>query len=645
MNGRIGMGPLLLFMLLVLQGVTPSFNRTLTDSEKMILEAVRSSDSFDTVDNSLKKVDFPNVPNDTEVIYKASTAIRTDAAEIQVPGIHEYIWNEEVLLKKKTSVSKELSGRLDALFLPWDNKNIPGVAVAVISGGSIIYKKGFGMANLEYQIPITPETVFHIASVSKQFTVFSLLLLQKEGKLTLEDEVHTYLPEIPDFGQKITLRHLASHTSGLRDQWNLLALAGWRLDDVITREQILKIISMQEELNFMPGEEFLYCNTGFTLLAEVIARVSGVSFADFTQKRIFEPLGMKHSSFYDDHEKLIRNRAYSYYMDSTGYRKSVLNYATVGATSLMTTIDDLSLWALNFRTPRVGNKELIEEMNTPSKLNTGKRIAAALGQFTGQYNGLKEIQHGGADAGYRSYLARYPDQDVSIALMSNDAGFDAAGMVHRVADILFESQFTAPGNKALAPVPTPITDSLPDREVLESYVGTYELQPDFFINITMGNGTLSARASGQLPMRLQPISATEFSVTGSETVISFLPRPNGVSLLMQFAQGGEVTDARRVNEFEMTPGQLAGYLGRYYSDELGTEYEFLEIAGNLVARHHRHSDIELKAIKKDVYRSDTWFFRELTFERNEVQSITGCRISSGRVRNLRFQKLPNRNPP
>ncbi len=603
------------------------------------------SPSLDSNGNRLKKFNRLNGRFDPEFIPLTSAASGFPSIELTLREVRQTSGNYEVLLHKKVPEIAGLTDRLDALFLPWDNKENPGVAVAVISKGLVIYKKGFGMANLEYGIPITPETIFHIASVSKQFTIFALLLLEKEGKLTLDDDVRSYLPSLPDFGDKITLRHLASHTSGLRDQWNLMALAGWRLDDVITREQILKMMSLQRELNFKPGEEYLYCNTGFTLLAEVVARVSGISFAEFTRKHIFEPLRMNHTSFYDDHEKLIKNRAYSYYLDSTGYKKSVLNYATVGATSLMTTAEDISHWALNFRIPKVGDIEMINEMNTPARLNNGTRISSALGQFTGKYNGLQEIQHGGADAGYRSYFGRYPEQDVSIALLSNAAEFDAAGMAHKVADILFAFQVTPAGNMPLASVSNRAIPLVPDQKVLETYVGTYELEPDLFITITIGKGILSARVSGQAVMALIPLSDAEFVVDGTEAVISFLPEPNGHSRLMQLAQGGEVMDAHRVAEFTLTPGELAAYPGNYYSDELGTEYRILEIDGKLIARHHRHSDIELEAVGKDVFRSDTWFFRQLVFDRNEANKVRGCRISSGRVRNLRFQKLPNRNYP
>ena len=238
--------------------------------------------------------------------------------------------------------------------------------------------------------------------------MFAILLLEKEGKLSIDDDIRKYIPEVPDFGKKITLRHLASHTSGLRDQWDLLVMAGWRMDDVITKAHIMKMVSRQKALNFNPGEEYLYCNTGFTLLAEVVSRVSGRTFAEFTKSNIFEPLLMSSTLFYDDHEKIVKGRAYSYKADSDGYKKSNLNYANVGATSLFTTAEDLGKWALNFASLKIGDQSIINKMNTPAILNNGKAIGYALGQSVGKYKGLNEIQHGGADAGYRSFLDRFP---------------------------------------------------------------------------------------------------------------------------------------------------------------------------------------------------------------------------------------------
>ena len=273
-----------------------------------------------------------------------------------------------------------MTEKVDQLFSEWDKWDSPGAALAVIKDGSIIYKRGYGSANLEYNIAITPSTIFHVASVSKQFTAFAITMLAQEGKLALDDDVRKYLTEVPDFGKTITIRHLIHHTSGLRDQWELLAMAGWRLDDVITKQHILKMVRHQKELNFEPGEEYLYCNTGYTLLAEIVERVSGQSFREYTEANIFKPLGMTNTHFHDDHEMIVKNRAYSYAPDKdSGFRKSVLSFANVGATSLFTTVEDLAKWIQNFDDGRVGGAAVIEQMHERGILNNGGKLNYAFG--------------------------------------------------------------------------------------------------------------------------------------------------------------------------------------------------------------------------------------------------------------------------
>lgn len=330
--------------------------------------------------------------------------------------------------------------------------NGPGASIAVERDGKIIYSAGFGHADLEHDVHITPSTVFHIASVSKQFTAFAIAMLSDQGKLSIDDDIRKYLPEMHDFGTPITINHLVHHTSGLRDQWNLLMLAGWRLDDVITQEQILRIVSKQRELNFKPGEEMLYCNTGFTLMAEIVERVTGQSFPDWTEDNIFRPLDMKSTLFYDDHERIVYNRAYSYQMGSKGYRKSNLNYANAGATSLFTTVEDLSKWAANFDDIRVGNERVMAMMNERFVLNNGDTINYAFGQSIGKYKGLRTISHGGADAAYRTFFLRFPDQHLAVSVFSNLASFNPAGLSFKIADLYLADELKP--DPAVQPPPT-----------------------------------------------------------------------------------------------------------------------------------------------------------------------------------------------
>lgn len=317
----------------------------------------------------------------------------------------------------------------------------PGVAIAVQRDGKLVYSKGFGYADLEQDTKIKPSTIFHIASVSKQFTAFAIAMLADQGKLSLDDDIRKYLPEMHDFGTPITIRQLGHHTSGLRDQWSLLMMAGWRLDDVITYNHILKIARNQTELNFKPGDEHLYCNTGFTLMAEIVHRVTKEPFSDWCKKNIFDPLEMKNTLFYDDHERIVENRAYSYHMGSNGYKKSVLSYANAGATSLFTTVEDLSLWAQNFEKMTVGSQNVMDMMEHKFVLNNGDTIDYAFGQVVNKYKGLKAASHGGADAGYRTFFLRFPEQHFSISVFSNNADFPVGGLGFELADLYLEKEF------------------------------------------------------------------------------------------------------------------------------------------------------------------------------------------------------------
>ena len=299
------------------------------------------------------------------------------------------------LALSSVAAEDDIAKHLDELLNASCQTGTPGVSVAVIQHGKPVYEKGRGLANLEYDIPVTPQTVYHVASVSKQFTAMALVLLEADGKLSLEDDLHKYLPELPDYGHPVTVRQLLQHTSGVRDQWQTLGLAGWRLDDVITQDQILRVLFRQKELNFVPGTRHLYSNGGYTLAAEIVTRVSGKPFPDFCRERIFDPLGMTHTHFHIDHRRIVPDRAYSYAKNESGYEAQPLNYANVGATSLFTTAPDLARWLDNFRDPKVGGRRAIERMQEQAVLADGKKIDYALGLSIGSHRGLKTISHAG----------------------------------------------------------------------------------------------------------------------------------------------------------------------------------------------------------------------------------------------------------
>ena len=595
--------------------------------------------TYDTEGKKMEEFDSPNGKNGYELFTLNSSKKGTHLIEVIPFNEKEPSGNYDLIAEIIKPKATKPNDQVDEIFMPWNSIQTPGAAVAIVKDGEIIYKQGYGSANLEYDIPIEPNTIFHIASVSKQFTVFSILLLEKQGKLSLDDDIRNYIPEVPDFGHTITLRHLASHTSGLRDQWNLLSMAGWRMDDVITKEHVLKLVSKQKELNFNPGEEYAYCNTGFTLLAETVARVSDMSFAEFTNEQIFEPLNMTNTLFYDDHQKIVKNRAYSYYTDHSGHKKSVLNYANVGATSLFTTVEDLSLWAQNFLNIKVGDTELINKMNTPALLNNGESFGGALGQFVGKYKGLNEIQHGGADAGYRSYLTRFPDENFAVIVFSNSAEFNSARIAYKVVDIYLKDKIKTEPKKEL-----PKNESAPEvtvvaTEVLSTYVGDFELQPEFIISVSLKDGQLTGKATRQPMVNLIPISTTEFEVQGVDAKIEFIPNDGQNITMLKLHQGGQIIEAPRVKEFDKNKLNLSDFAGNYYSDELSTTYEFAIVDDQLIAKHSRLSDFRISPVKKDVFTGEAWYFGQIEFIRDSNDIITGCKVSNGRVKNLYFEKV------
>ena len=409
-----------------------------------------------------------------------------------------------------------IGARISALFSEWASPESPGAAVAVTRGGSVLYEGAFGTANLEYGVPIISETVFHVASVSKQFTAFAILLLEQKGELGLDDDIRRYLPEIHDFGETITIRHLVHHLSGLRDQWVLWELSGYRLDDVITSRNILRLIERQRELNFSPGEEISYSNTGYTLLAEIVARVTGRSFAEFMQESVFRPLGMKATHFHEDHQHIVKNRAYPYVLqDDTRLAKGVLSYALTGNTSLLTTISDMERWIRNFSTGEVGGEAVVEKMLETGLLNSGEDSTYAFGLGVTDFRGLRYALHSGYDAGYTSYLGYFPDQDLGIVILSNYAGVDGMSLGRQVAEIVLAEHLEdeVSSEHETDPEPDAATEDRVFRveRPLSDYVGAYyspELRTVYEIEIR--EGSLVAVHSRKRDVPFSPISDDAF---------------------------------------------------------------------------------------------------------------------------------------
>jgi CubicO group peptidase (beta-lactamase class C family) len=531
------------------------------------------------------------------------------------------------------SEHEPLTAKVDKLFAEWDNWDSPGAALAIIKDGTVVYKRGYGSANLEYNIAITPATIFNVGSVSKQFTAFAIAMLAEQSKLSLDDDIRKYLPEVPDFGKTITIRHLIHHTSGLRDYLTLLAMAGWRLDDVITKEHILKMVSHQKELNFDPGEEHLYCNTGYTLLAEIVARVSGQSFREYTEANIFKPLGMANTHFYDDYEMVVKDSAYSYKTkEDGGFKKSVLSCAIVGDGNLFTTVEDLMKWIQNFDDGRVGGLAVIEQMYQRGVLNNGKELDYAFGLIISTHKGLRTVWHNGADAGYRSNILWFPDQRFGVAVLSNLGTFNPVKLANQVADIYLADHLTPEEPEAER------TEVEVDPAIYDAYVGKYQSEGGTLITITKEDDRLMENRTGRPKDQLFPESETRFFVKGADVQVSFQRDETGEVTQLTVHQGGPDMPAKRIQAVSPAPEELAEFVGDYYSDELGAIYTMIVQDGKLVAQHRRHNDIPLTPTVADEFSGGTWWFLGVRFSRDEHRKVTGFRLTGWGVRNVRFDK-------
>jgi CubicO group peptidase (beta-lactamase class C family) len=344
------------------------------------------------------------------------------------------------------------AARVDTLFAEWDRPDSPGCSVGVSRDGLPVHERGYGMANLELGVPITPASVFHVASVSKQFTAMSILLLARQGKLSLDDEVRTHVPEWADRESRVTIRHLLTHTGGLRDVFLLTELAAPRRDGGNLNDALVSLLARQRGLNFAPGSEFQYSNSGYVVLANIVKRVSGQSLRAFAGANIFTPLGMAHTHVHDDPKTIVPNRASGYHRDAAGLQ--VAPHADqgrlVGTTGVFTTTQDVLRWQQNLADVRVGDPALLAAMQTSTVLTGGGTSPYGFGLEIGEHGALRTISHGGGDPGYAAYVIRYPDRGLAVAVLCNldNIGFGIGELARRVAEVYLPDLAAAPPSRS-----------------------------------------------------------------------------------------------------------------------------------------------------------------------------------------------------
>jgi len=530
-------------------------------------------------------------------------------------------------VRESAAEDVNLRQRVDALFSRYDRRESPGCALAVIQNGAVIYERGYGMASLESGIAITAHTVFDVGSAAKQFTATSILLLAEDGKPSLDDDVRRFVRELPDYGAKVTLRHLLHHTSGLPDYIDLLRLAGARTEDVVTDEEALHLLALQKRLEFAPGSEHVYSNSGYFLLPLVVRQASGQSLRDFARERIFSPLAMRETQYVHDHTQIVPGRATGYAMrNEGGFRLASSNWEQNGDGGLLTTVEDLARWDQNFYSPKVGNRALVDLLQTPGVLTSGEALTYAMGLRVDRYRGLPRVWHGGSWAGFRAALWSFPEEHFSVATLCNLASANAGRLTSQLVDLYLEKKLGPPP----AGEPTPLARDLIPADGATRFAGLFwEKESDDVVSVSWKDGRLELGREGDPASELLMVAADRFQTKQGDLSISFRDagkaRPEMV--VTQASKKPKVYEP--VDAWKPNPSELSAFSGSYWSAELESTYRFVASGSDLLflSRYGR-SEI-VKPVFRDTFDSD---LAGLIHFRRDASAVPGFEILSGRTR-------------
>jgi CubicO group peptidase (beta-lactamase class C family) len=505
---------------------------------------------------------------------------------------------------------------VDKIFSGFNN-HTPGCSVALAQGGKVALRAGYGMADLERNVPITADTVFESGSVAKQFTAMALLLLEKQGKISLDDPMRKYLPELPDYGTALTIRHVVSHLSGLRE-WRLMATFSGIPEGtyVLNNQDLLRLASKQKALNYDPGTAYSYTNTGFNIATILIERAlgNGKTFQDFTRENIFEPLGMTHTRWRDDFRAVVPGRALAYTMANGAWQQDTPVENIIGAGGMLSTVGDWMLWNENFTTMKVGGADVVKAQQTPAVLASGKTISYAKGLVVDAFDGLREVQHGGSTGGYRTWIARYPDQGVSVAVMCNSAQADAMRLGRETARLWTGGK---PANSAVFTGATK----------LEPFVGLYrKVRDNTVIEVAVKGGSLALGATV-----LTPKAETTFMRGDAEYRFS----GNGIR---EVTADGE-TVFERVDPAHPSAADLAALAGVYESPEADVKSTIVAKGSELSIAVGSNAPVKLRPTFKDAFMMRG---AAILFLRDESGKVTGFRAGDDRAWDVRFKRIGSR---
>ena len=541
-----------------------------------------------------------------------------------------------IVLQTKAQISKSQYQQIDSLFVAWNQPNHPGGAVAVMYDDQMLFSKAYGLASLEYLVPNSTGTIFNTGSVSKQFTAMGIVRLHVQGKLSVDDDIRKHLPELPDFGEKITIRHMLHHTSGLRSLHAMLELAGWGDDDSRTNADLDRFILKQKDLNFKPGDQYLYCNTGYMLMANIIERVTGEKFPQWMKQNIFEPLGMINTYVEDKYNRVVPGNATSYYRNrEEGFTRAVEYWGYVGSGNMHSTTDDLLKWLQNFYAPTKGWEEAFKLMQTVDNFNNGKPNNYAFGVNVNQVDGRTQVDHGGAIGGFRAFSRVYTNEKISIVVLTNFSAGGPGGKANQIADILFKKS----GQSSMQTKEPIKTISLSANQ-LKKFEGHYwNDQDNYSRKIYLKNDTLRYFRAENNENPLVPIAKNEFMMWGvdADLKVKFVSSENNQKLMQVTIENDAPIISSLYEPTNPTEEELKSYCGTFYSPELETTYRIFMEDKILKWHHPRRGAFEMKVLKKDVLEGE-WPFNIVKFSRNEQGVVKGAYVSNGRVVNLWFEK-------
>jgi len=543
------------------------------------------------------------------------------------------------------STHRAADAQINALFAEWNTPDSAGCGVGVSLKGTIVFERGYGMANLEQKVPITPATLFDPASIAKPFTALSVMLLAEQGKLSLDDDVRKHVPEWVDRQDRVTIRQLLAHTAGLRDAFLLIELAPPPGPGVDLNEHILRTLASQRGVNFAPSTEFSYNNGAYNLLASIVARVSGQTFREFAAAHIFGPLGMTHSSFRGGAVAISVQHALGYHRDDRGFHLArdggIDTSVIVGNSGLFTTVGDLLRFAQNFGTARVGSRDHLDEMQTAVSLGENGTSPFGLGLEVGVDGGLKTVGHGGGDRGIAAYLIRYPAQDLNVAVLCNLDNLNTrVGTLARQVAAVYLPARSQPESRE-APVTAGPALTVPE---LASNAGLYrDLATDTYGRVYVRDGRLWASMdAGEGPgdsVELRPIGKNRFSIPGAPVVAEFVAPREGRPRQVRVTGAGPkpFVSEQVVEGFAPTATQLRDYAGRYANVDLNVTYVLAVRPSGLVIQIPGRAEIALQPVFPDAFYGS--LVDLIRFSRGAGPQATVFTINRTSVRNLRFERV------